>query len=537
MRRFIAGSIVVAAMLFLAACSKGEPEKKLPGFGFREYSVDPEDESKRRLVEEFENLGTETTRKQYDEKEKLSELEKKYFDGTGEHLLKTVCWRDDFPTRSEEYDMQGRLVLIQEKYEDGFDPYAFDDGLVHRLTMPSEYRYQNPVLRGLDYSFSWLMSNYTVDPSIRELRTEIVYKGDTDEIESIRTVTETGETVGVMEFGEEDTVLSVLLTGDAKRFEENYDANSRTGTWKYTDSAASEWHKEAFGEMEYDSSGRFIRYTLNEADGRYFERSFEYEDGGYWEIERWGDDRQSNDISHRYYYDYEYEDEVTLYEWYTKGMNGNVYREMTCLIERDENGAEIAQTYKYYDESGNETNESREEYAYYEDGNESRYLRYRFEDAWDENGEMKPQKKRYLFFERTTVTSEKTGLGETVQTIEKAYSYGECDTIQEKQEVFLPDLYDRKVTLETCSWKYQDADRRELDYVFSEVDNDGRIRKIWEQEYKTEVDFNSEVTTKVMAIRCKQYNGQGLLCEDRTVDLESGQEKVREITVWEHWEQ
>ena len=536
MRKFIVAGMLVAAMLFLTGCEKEKQEKKLPEYGFREYSVDPEDESKRRLVEEFENLGTETTRKTYGEDGNVIELTKEYFDSTGEHLLKEVRWTSNHLTKSVEYDMLGRCIRIQEKQEDGYDPMT-GGGLV----LPEDYRYADKVLYESDFLyFYWGMYDFTVDPSIRELRTEIAYKGDTKQIASIQTVTETGETVGFMEFGDEDTILSAMLNVDEQQFEETYDAQSRTGAWKFTSDQTGGSQKEYFGEKDYDASGRCIRYTAQSISEGYWEKSFQYEADGYWETFRHGDNREDSTILHRYYYDYrfeEYAERVSFYEWYQEDESGGTYLIMTCEIDRDDSGREIAQTYRYYDQSGRQTHTVSDEYEYFENGNESKTLFYKIRTDGEESGTTTAEQ-RELTQEIISIVSEQPGLGKTTQTIRKYYNTdGVVSVTNDIKEVSLPYMYDRTTTMdETFDSKsyYHDSEiPREI--VTPVFDEEGRLRETREYSYSYEVGGKTG-SPEVAEIQYKKFNEQGLCCEEWEVDLSSGLEEVTEHTVWEHWE-
>lgn len=536
MRKFMMAGMLVVAMLFLTGCEKEKQEKKLPEYGFREYSVDPEDESKRRLVEEFENLGTETTRKTYGEDGNVIELTKEYFDSTGEHLLKEVRWTSNHLTKSVEYDMLGRCIRIQEKQEDGYDPMT-EGG----LALPEDYRYADKVLYENDFlSFYWALYDFTVDPSIRELRTEIAYKGDTKQIASIQTVTETGETVGFMEFGDEDTILSAMLNVDEQQFEETYDAQSRTGAWKFTSDQTGGSQKEYFGEKDYDASGRCIRYTAQSISEGYWEKSFQYEADGYWETFRHGDNREDSTILHRYYYDYrfeEYAESVSFYEWYQEDESGGTYLIMTCEIDRDDSGREIAQTYRYYDQSGRQTHTVSDEYEYFENGNESKTLCYKIRTDGEESGTTTAEQ-RELTQEIISIVSEQPGLGKTTQTITKYYSTdGVVSVTNDIKEVSLPYMYDRTTivdeTFDSKSYYHDSEIPREI--VTPVFDEEGRLRETREYSYSYEVGGKTG-SPEVAEIQYKKFNEQGLCCEEWEVDLSSGLEEVTEHTVWEHWE-
>ena len=250
--------VAVLALSVLASCGKEpdrEEEPKLKQYGFKKYVREGGENAERTLREEYENLGTERTQKIYDFKGNVIELNKWYYDKTGEHLLKEVSWKEDEPTHSKEYDELGRCILEMVKYEEGTDA-AVKDGLYFPDTYLTAFdRYElfywyRPKLEENDPDSAEEENPIRPKKGTRELRTEYTYKGDTGKYASICTTTGDGEEVGKLVFGDGDIVKEGLLIGEKIEYRETFDADLYVGNWNetYVD-------QTFFGKREYDANG------------------------------------------------------------------------------------------------------------------------------------------------------------------------------------------------------------------------------------------------------------------------------------------
>ena len=250
-RKLIAIIIVAALVLAMTACGKGgddrkEEIKRFEPFGCRKYSTVTDVVSskvgERKLVGEYENLGTESTLITYADG-KTTGITKWYYDETGKKLLKQVVWSEGNATEASEWDTNGRLISYLRKIED-------DNPSEDYLSIPLEY----DTYESRDYLVGRIGGNVCTDGNLKELRTEYTYRGDTDEIATIRTVTDRGEVVAYLERGEGDIVLSESWVGpEQMRYDEVYDAATRTGHGVELDGEGS---ISVSIDKTYDESGR-----------------------------------------------------------------------------------------------------------------------------------------------------------------------------------------------------------------------------------------------------------------------------------------
>ena len=250
--------IIVSAALVLAmtACGKGgddrkEENKRFEPFGWQKYrkvtDVISGKVGERRLVGEYENLGTESTLITYEDG-KTTGITKWYYDETGEKLLKKVVWSEGNATEASEWDTNGRLISYLRKIEDDNPSEDF-------LSIPMEY----DTYESRDYLVEKIGGNVCTDSDVKELRTEYTYRGDTDEIATIKTVTDRGEVVAYLERGEGDIVLSESWVGSLQlRYDEVYDAVTRTGHGVELD---GEGGVSANIDKTYDEYGRCTEVT------------------------------------------------------------------------------------------------------------------------------------------------------------------------------------------------------------------------------------------------------------------------------------
>ena len=258
-------TVVLAACL--TACSGGakdpekEKEKRKPS-GYRCYLIeDPQKPDDRVLVSEYEDLVTEVTYKTYSsyDDHELESVTRWYYDENGEYLLKRVDWSasDSMVTTSTEYDTKGRKIRYSEKQE-------------HESTADQEkpkiaLEYVKYLPSATDYYY------YNAGNDVKELVTEFTYKGDSDKLASMRTVTDSGKEVATVELGDGDIVLFRKFETLIWRLEERYDPDKRTGVWYYYNrdypdpentESEEEWERYSYGPNEYDESGRIVRSQM-----------------------------------------------------------------------------------------------------------------------------------------------------------------------------------------------------------------------------------------------------------------------------------
>lgn len=250
-RKLIAIIVTAAFVLAMTACGKGGDDRKnetkeYEPFGYRVYRTETEPmvayHGEQELVLEYESLGTESTWISYDDGEAY-EIRKWYYDETGEKLLKQVYWSLGSLTAASEWDTKGRLIVYSQKIED-------DNPSEDYLRIPMEYNTYDE----RDYLVNEIGGEKCYDRDVKELRTEYTYRGDTDEIATIRTVTDRGDVIAYLERGEGDIVLTEICVGpDLAKYEEVYDAETGTGHGieLYADGDVQEYI-----DKTYDAFGR-----------------------------------------------------------------------------------------------------------------------------------------------------------------------------------------------------------------------------------------------------------------------------------------
>ena len=253
-RKIIATLLILVLAVTSTACRKGkdaEKEKRKPsGYRKYEYEYDSSEDSElnaRKLTEEFEDLVSESTYIEYDSDGNPLMIIRKYYDDTGEHLLKEVTWKssESTPTESCEYDGQGRLIRYSQKYE-GQSTY---DNYLEIPEMIFSFQKKGSINPMISFA-SWYLN-------ADELTTEYTYKGNSDRLATMRTVDGDGTTVCYLECGEGDIVISEKIAGRFYSYEETYDPGERKSVWKFT--AENGYWETVVGEREFDDSGRCIR--------------------------------------------------------------------------------------------------------------------------------------------------------------------------------------------------------------------------------------------------------------------------------------
>ena len=362
LKRCIAVLLIMALAVASAACGKSGNEKE-PGqeqeqkkkSGFRRYTVERNMNgtvlSEKILTEEYEDLITEQTDRIYENGE-VTELIRWYYDDSGEILLKKVSWHADpyYLTMSAEYDAKGRIIRFSQKREHEIAEGAEKE----KMYFPEEYY---PFI----FDSGSFAINYT-DFDAKEVKTEYTYKEGSDEIASIRTVTDTGETIALLERGDGEIILKQEYSLDSIRYKEAYDPATRKGTWEqhvknYLDEDGQwNWLLNTTGEIEYDEAGRPVKrteYAHNLIDGDMSSPSrvtrYSYTD----------DTKQVNTVSYMndgtkaYCYNEWYDSKGHLIQTETENFQGMHYQ-ATSTITYHENGTVATQSAKFYDSENGE---------------------------------------------------------------------------------------------------------------------------------------------------------------------------------------
>ncbi|MBP5230528.1 MAG: hypothetical protein ILO68_02255 [Clostridia bacterium] len=517
MKRLLAIVLTIVVMLSLVACGKPEKGKQASKYGFKKYSVDPNNESDRKLVEEYENLGTERTQTIYDELTgDVTEVNKWYYDNAGEVLMKEVRWRKGNPTTSLEYDEKGRCIVVMSKIEHADIMNAETGALA--LTLPSEYLYNCPHI--LDMTLYRLAPLYyiTLDDMITEIRTEYTYRGDMEEIQSIRTTTNTGETVAELVYGEGDIVLKGRFVGEIYLYEETYDPDTRTGRWMV------KRHGESYdyfgGEKKYDQQGRCI-YAYKEDDNMeewFTVFEFVYEPDGYWENVSKGRHTDTAELRERNKYDSE--GRFVCYELYYTPDSGETILTYRSTREFLDDGRIACAREEYWDRSGNSRYEDNEtttyEYTDSDDGAVCRVYQERYDKRFQESEERK-------------TVMEVSGIIGQVSRIESTSfnSVGEVTAYSEYYRLNLPDRYVRteESMVEYSGKNVVSGETNEE--ITSEFDKQGHLRKV--EEY--DIESGRRYGYDGPVYRCDEYNAGGMLC--RSYKKEGDEET---LFIWEHWE-
>lgn len=465
-----------------------EPKKKRQPSGFRYYKTeDPSDPKNRILLEEYEDLVTEATLKEYnddsdgeDSDNELAGITRWYYDDEGEILLKKVNWRADSRsvTSAVEYDMAGRKIRYSEKQEHEYTEDQYKPGI------PFDYR---EFLLGDDYY------DFSAGDNVKELITEYTYKGDTDKLAGLKSVTDTGNVIAVVELGDGDIILSKRFQQDTWRLEETYNPDTRTGTWNhYTWSITYDddyfengwdWVVDMYGTREYDKSGRILRSATYKPE--------EYID--------------DYDIKVRMRLS-----EETVYSYESHGMVSTTRefdRSGICSSEEtdthDPEGRVLQSVRRGFDEGGILAYERESTYTYHENGEKASEFvreRYSYESDWnisadyeyDENGAItawRTYDEGQLTSEITVTKPELPGVSGEVKC-RRWISYDEEseDKISERYEVRmkLPDVGDGLTyspygdewfvfRIVVTDWN----DKTTEDDLDASFDSEGRLRKVY----------------------------------------------------------
>ena len=523
MRRRIAVLACLVVVLLLTACSKKQTEEEKRGpkgsFGYTKYRYEKDDPKKKVLVEEYEYLVTESTLTMYDNDGILYYTEHKYYDDTGERVLKVVGEVPEDKLRfsdkvsfTKEYDSLGRLVTDIRSKEGRGDEYYYDSIIFFEMytSFPPRFSLLHEPLNGY-----LLMDDFPAG----DIRKDYVYKGDTTELQSF-TITMGDEKVLSIEFGEMDIVRSMKISGDDVWWEEVYD--NATGTSRFEGGYESAKYS---GTKTYDASGQCLYAEKDILYDDEYDSSFssrlivELTDDGYTQriFQREGD-----------------QEEVlqTLGSYNSEGR---------CLFEEDYEVNDLGETYVY--------NERRFEYD--DDGMLTRMeTRY----SWCYDGEQ--------YNDETIYTFENTD----TEYVTKLYRNGRLDSEERRSWPEIPDIngkvrcivrkevvddpipIEEEPTYNTTeefavympqmnqtegeeSWVmyscvYDDGGIR-IKTATSEFDDNGNLRSVERQENPYVASGSGGGTIS------EEYDEKGRICKRREVSVGK---LINETLVWEYWE-
>ena len=501
MKKRIALLILTAVLtMILTACRGGgekEPKEKWISYGWREYSYDSDVHLQNRLVTEYADLGTERSYIRYGEKPWF--IERWYYTDTSPRiLLKHVCWEEGLPTSAEEYDSKGRLVRILRKYEEGSNHSDSENG-ASDFTFPDEY-FELAMREQRDFCPSVHWDELAVASGVKEIHTEITYADDSDVIRKISTVTDSGEEIGHLEFGENDIILQFFLLGANGQYREEYDPDTQTGKVSSTLDEA-----EFSGTKGYNSSGRLVSMTVNANKLEYL-TTYDYNDSGCrrtakavlpegWQIAvcRWALDTKGR-VHEEYGYicDAGYDSEDIPEDSYIEHIRYTYH----------ENGQIATYVYEYYQIHSGE-----------------KLFSYGIEEDYSSDGVIQSSR----WYDEDTVTpgytetwlqGEATGVaaGRILHT-ERNYPYqnGKMDVIiQDYVEV--PDEFVKGETKRVCyhaCYSYESLDPpKTWTEIRGEFDSEGRLQRILKASRSRDI-FEQEKNGEVFEVQ--EYDTEGRL--------------------------
>ena len=486
LRKTIAVALVIVLTVLSAGCGKDKKEKQYTGkkWAVSVYLTEEEDgvvTEERRLLKEYEYLGTESTLKEYNTAGEVVNLTKCYYDATGEHLLKEVTWGEGKPTGSCEYDTAGRIIRESVKLE-----HPEDVGMEGFIDYPSIYS----KLSKKEYlHITGLPESPGID--VAELITEYVYFGDSDRLKSVRSVTGKGVVVASFEMGDEDIVISGFVEKGDGGYEETYDPDTNTGlcTWRRGEEEVGR------GTKNYDAFGRCVSYIYQNFTERTLSDTYVvYDDEGFRETTYYrtedGDLNGKEEITYNKdgreirseHLDFDDEgkksfEEVFRREYHANGECAAVF----CERWDDEKHALVKFSDEYYDENGELTDYYN--YSFFGEPDRVNYEKHIvYTEDPDVNGKVRCETTHYyvnhaigLAYDSVIIEGYYVGL-QSDEFEDDWYRYREIDTRDgERTETLLANIDPEGHVLEI----------REGDYKTSEFDLSGRLCKetrIWFDE-------------------------------------------------------
>ena len=500
-RKITATVLTIVLLLSLTACGRGKEREpvKLRKSGVRAYRYSVLSDGtfeKKGMILEYEDIGTERSKKKMHPDGTVTSLVRWYYDNSGEHLLKMVSWNERFYTASTEYDLQGRKIVYSLKNDQGT---AVHGG----CEFPDEYRSFFP------YDFGTF--EYVNDESQQqELNTKYTYEGDTDKILTMETFTESGSVVGLLERGDGDIILRFHMTGivshDSSEYDESYDAVTGQSQWTFN----VEGKTESYGVKTFDDKGRCVSTeTVNASKNIRHRETYRYEedgsykvkkehvtaDGGYLTDEETQFSSKGKCINSKSYY-YRYDPDTETEEKNPHGIYDYEY-------EYYDSGNLSKKTKKYYDSQGELY--SKEEKEYDEAGNVTSEVEY-IEDIT----------MRSHFREMVSVPGV---AGDVMRETHVNHSHEET---YERTELYQVMLSDPDAPWEQCRITYSKRNPSG-EYAWNiraEFDEQGRVRRIEDESYSY--------------IKFFEYDEQGRVTKAGTINKRDGGENG---TLFEYWEE
>lgn len=412
-RKIIVAVLIVVLVVASTACKRNEKNEKnrkseRKPSGYRKYMFETDSDGDtvydRLLIEEFEDLVSESTLVSYGYDQKPYKINKKYYDDSGEYLLKQVNWSSYLPTESWEYDWKGRVTLYAQKNE-----VSGEGASSNCLSVPNAFTdFQKK--DGIKIKF------YNGYNSINtgEMRTEFTYKGDSDRIATMKSVTGDGTEVCSLELGEGDIILSAIFVGESSvSYEETYIPEDRRSEWTYQTE-----------EYSFDSNGEYTQLV-------YYSGEREYDDRGRCTFSReYNGVGEERELYRETSYTYDGDEAVEVVSYYSGSVVCD--RETTWYNQDDK---PLRQQTEYVTMDGQWYVARMCTYTYHpngktasmvvEDGDSNMAMRKVSEEQYDENGDETVER-RYaqgeLYYESSVSYIEVPGISGTVRyTVEEYY--------------------------------------------------------------------------------------------------------------------
>ena len=543
MSKIMAWVVIAALMVSLTACSRKKPEedtRPAGSYGYKKYQYYEGREKEKKLLEEYENLVTETMRNVYDESGALKRTCRTYFDETGEHLLKDVRREVGGTTETKEYDQQGRCIAETSC----FDEETRSGGTKLDLQVSTYYLwYSSKRLFGIPLNAAYGYGGQPVaESNVKEIRTTYSYRGDTAEITGVRTIADQDSPAGLLELGDGDIVLTESLHTKDLQYEESYDPSENKGTFGgNTDEAVFR------GIKEYDTAGRIVRIEYNSlllweenlqnSEYNYrCEREFFYRNDGYWEEETHYFLNVEGEFE-KYLLErsaYDGEGRLLSQEKYTDLESETPWLESQSLYEYTDDGKPVKMTNRYnWEESYYEVNI---EYTYTENGCIVRF----FDRTNDEESVITdiPEENSFEYYEDPAIQGRLIHI-----TVTREDRFLEAYAIAVPNEYDLPEDDWGDIATYTDSWYMWNILERRLWVMYyctvsdgglsvktvsPEFDDDGRLREVvWKSDYE---DLSANDNGSVFH---DEYDEQGRLCRSRE-KMKSMDSEI--VTEWEYWD-
>ena len=475
-RKITALALAIVLSVVTTACGKGETKTKVPlkKQGFRIYASEMKQgivSGERKLRREYEDLGTEQTDTQYDDDGAVTEINKCYYDDTGELLLKQVIWEKSSPTKSYEYDRNGHIIRESSKIENP------EEEPLRGLYLPiGVFQFS-----GKKYLYVDFPSSSSSD--VTELKTEYTYFGDSSRVKSVKTITDDGTVVASFEMGEGDIVISGFLTNGDEQYEETYDPVTGTGTWKYMIYGVV----DESGVKTYDSAGRCVSCTAYSDTWKYLvkETSVTFDEEGTHAVTK--------------YYDSDSEE-------------GNLLSHMTELLyDKDERETYLLDM--LYDEDGSVSYGERRYITYYGNGEEETVSIERWDDetqkmemdyeiTYDDAGEVidsymygsfgipgKLSSEKHVRIVDDPAVAGKVKCETTTYYVDKAGGLKYDTLTVEQYDVCMTNEYGKDEWYQYLEVRTRDGDRTE--YLTGTFDSDGHLVET-ENEYSNTIEFDQQ---------------------------------------------